>query len=193
MEQAFLLVVLNDPPCSTLIFCSSVTLMRSKQLCGTPLYLAPEIILSRGYDKCVDNWSFGVLLYEMILGYSPFYTPNMDQMTLFKSIVRVNYSFPQRCKASQQAKDLISRILVLSPSKRLGSLAGGDHDIRDHPWLASLSTSDMLEKRIKAPWKPKIKSATDTSNFDRWDHLEDKQALKVAPLSAKEQQLFSDF
>ena len=162
-------------------------------LCGTPLYLAPEIILSRGYDKGVDNWSFGVLVYEMILGYSPFYTSDIDQMTLFKRIVRVNYSFPQRCRASAHAKDLISKILVLSPSKRLGSLALGDNDIRDHPWFAGLSTSDMLHRNIKAPWKPNIKSSTDTSNFDRWDNMEDKQALKTAPLSAQEQLLFDGF
>mmetsp|Transcript_19129 Transcript_19129/g.27207 ORF Transcript_19129/g.27207 Transcript_19129/m.27207 type:complete len:816 (+) Transcript_19129:184-2631(+) len=162
-------------------------------LCGTPLYLAPEIILSRGYDKGVDNWSFGVLVYEMILGYSPFYTPNIDQMTLFKRIVKVNYSFPSKCKASSDAKDLIAKILVLNPSKRLGSLAGGQNDIRDHPWLASITQEAMLQKEIAAPWKPKIKSPTDTSNFDTWDHLQDKQTVKHAPLNKKEQDMFSEY
>ena len=162
-------------------------------LCGTPLYLAPEIILSRGYDKGVDNWSFGVLVYEMILGYSPFYTPNIDQMTLFKRIVKVNYSFPSKCKASSDAKDLIAKILVLNPSKRLGSLAGGQNDIRDHPWLASITQEALLKKEIAAPWKPKIKSPTDTSNFDNWDHLQDKQTVKHAPLSKKEQDMFSEY
>jgi len=55
-------------------------------LCGTPLYLAPEVILSRGYDKSVDNWSFGAVIFEMVAGYSPFYSPDIDQMTLFKRI-----------------------------------------------------------------------------------------------------------
>jgi protein kinase A len=162
-------------------------------LCGTPLYLAPEIILSRGYDKSVDNWAFGVLVYEMIFGNAPFYTPNMDQMKLFKRIVKVHYKFPDRTSASAEAKDMISKILVLHPSRRLGSFAGGGDDIRNHPWLTSITPSSLLAREVQAPWKPKIKSPTDTSNFDNWDHLQDKMTVKYAPLSKREQQQFDEF
>lgn len=162
-------------------------------LCGTPLYLAPEILLSRGYDKSVDNWSFGVLLFEMLFGYSPFYTKNIDQMELYKRIVKIKYHFPSWCEASSPAKDLIRKILVLRPTERLGGLANGDWDIRHHPWLATLSQEDMLSKTIRAPWVPKIKSATDCSNFDNWDHLEDKAKHRGQPPSQKDQALFQNF
>lgn len=87
-------------------------------LCGTPLYLAPEIILSRGYDKAVDNWSFGIIVFEMIVGYSPFYTVNVDQKTVFKRVIEGNYRFPRRCKASDEVRDFVSKILVGNPSRR---------------------------------------------------------------------------
>jgi len=162
-------------------------------LCGTPLYLAPEIILSRGYDKSVDYWSLGVLIFEMLLGYSPFYKENIDQMTLFKRIVKVQFSFPAWCEASDASQDLVKKILVLKPTNRLGSLAGADADIREHIWLSSVSAKELLSKSIKAPWVPKIKNPFDVSNFDNWDHLEDKERAKGRSLTAKEQTVFEDF
>jgi protein kinase A len=162
-------------------------------LCGTPLYLAPEILLSRGYDNSVDNWSFGVLVYEMLLGYSPFYTHNIDQMELYKRIVKIRYNFPNWCESSSEAKDLVKKILILKPTERLGGLANGDADIRQHPWLASLTVEDMLAKKVVSPWKPKIKDPTDVSNFDNWDHLEDKGIARGPAPTKKEQDVFKDF
>lgn len=162
-------------------------------LCGTPLYLAPEILLSRGYDTSVDNWSFGVLVYEMLLGYSPFYTQNIDQMELYKRIVKIRYTFPNWSDASAAARDIIKKILVLKPTERLGGLKDGGADIRNHPWLADLTPDDMIHKRIKAPWKPKVKDPSDVSNFDNWDHLEDKGAHRGAPPSKHDQEIFQDF
>jgi protein kinase A len=163
--------------------------------CGTPLYLAPEIILSHGYDKSVDNWSFGVLIFEMITGYSPFYAPNIDQMTVFKRILNGAYSFPSapEFEASIEVVDVIKRILVLNPSFRLGSLAGGNYDIREHPWLASLPASQMITKQIKAPWKPQTKSPMDASNFDSFHDIQDKQAIAQLPLTQSEQAFFSSW
>lgn len=164
-------------------------------LCGTPLYLAPEVILSRGYDKSVDNWSFGALIFEMVAGYSPFYSPDIDQMTLFKRIVSADFSFPTEPSfhASAEVIDLVLKILVLNPSHRLGSLAGGNNDIRNHPWLASLSPSQMMAKKIKAPWKPNIADPTDTSNFEKYHNMQDKQALVHPALTSSQQNFFSSW
>jgi protein kinase A len=155
--------------------------------------MAPEIILSRGYDKSADNWSFGALVYEMIIGYSPFYTANIDQSSLFKRIIEGSFRFPYRCKASSESKDLIYRLLVQNPSKRLGSLSGGDYDIRSHPWLASLKRFNMITKQIKPPWKPRIKSTFDSSHFDCFRHMNDKQVANLPPLRQSEQAFFSRF
>jgi protein kinase A len=163
--------------------------------CGTPLYLAPEIILSHGYDKSVDNWSFGVLVFEMITGYSPFYEPNIDQMSVFKRILNGAYSFPSSpsFEVSVEVTDLIKKILVLNPSFRLGSLAGGNYDIREHPWLENFPTSQMITKQIKAPWKPMSKHPQDTSNFDSFRLMQDKQTIATFPLTQKEQAFFSSW
>ena len=165
-------------------------------LCGTPLYLAPEIVLSRGYDKGVDNWSFAALIYEMLMGYSPFYTKNITQMMLFKRIVRADYSFPEWADCSDTAIDLIARLLVLNPNHRLGALAGGDNDIREHPWLASISAADLMTKSISVPWIPEISNAFGGDNFQNWEHLQRKLESRnpqELELTAAEQEMFAEF
>jgi len=163
-------------------------------MCGTPLYLAPEIILSRGYDKSVDHWSLGILLYEMLLGFSPFYSRGIDQNSLFKRIARCKYEIPSWSDISEDAKVLIHGLLVLRPTERLGSLAGGDADIVCHKWFRSINKSALLKKKIEAPWVPVIASPTDTCH-ENWDYMEDKyeEALRERPLSKREQESFKDF
>jgi len=89
-------------------------------LCGTPLYLAPEIILSRGYDKSVDDWSLGILIYEMLHGFSPFYSRGINQNALYKRIIKGSYQFPEWSNISDDARDLICGLLIVRPSDRLG-------------------------------------------------------------------------
>lgn len=172
---------------------SKVVNDKTYTFCGTPLYIAPEIILSRGYGKAVDNWSFGIILFEMIIGHTPFYSSKEDQKALFRSIVKGDYRFPRRCKASVETKDLISKLLVPNPSKRLGSLAGGDKDIRQHPWLASLTQSQMLSKTVAAPWKPKITSCMDSHYFDSFQPFKSHHPLNLPPLTKSQQTLFAKF
>ena len=129
----------------------------------------------------------------MMVGYSPFYTVNVDQKTVFQRVIEGNYRFPRRCKASDEVRDLVSKILVGNPSRRLGSLVGGDGDIRFHPWLASLAQSQMMSKQLQPPWKPTIQSSLDTSNFDSYSNLKDKQGLERETLTQSQQALFSKF
>ena len=162
-------------------------------LCGTPEYLAPEIILSKGHDKGVDYWAFGILIYEMLVGSTPFMSYGLDQMSLFKRIVKAKYTFPQSGVVNNDAQDLIERLLVSRQSNRLGCLAHADKDIRDHPWLKSINTEELLKKKITAPWVPEIKDPLDSQYFDSYKHIENEMEVKKPPLSKRQQDLFKDF
>lgn len=162
-------------------------------LCGTPEYLAPEIILAKGHHKGVDYWAFGVLVYEMLVGSTPFMSYGIDQMSLFKRIVQAKYTFPKSGLVNEHAQDLIKRLLVSRQANRFGCLAGGDKDIRDHPWFEGMSTEDLLKKKIKAPWVPDIKDPLDSQHFDSYKHIENEAPTRKPPLSARQQQLFKDF
>jgi hypothetical protein len=129
----------------------------------------------------------------MIFGYSPFYSHGIDKLTLYKRIVTAQYNFPFKAlkKVSEEAKDLISKILVTDNSMRLGSLAGGDDDIRNHPWLAKLSENKMTRKCIEAPVKPKFSVHPKTYNKDDWEFLE--TVNRTHKLSSSQQLLFKHF
>jgi CRP-like cAMP-binding protein/tRNA A-37 threonylcarbamoyl transferase component Bud32 len=162
-------------------------------LCGTPEYLAPEIILSKGHDKGVDYWAFGVLIYEMLVGRSPFYSYGTDQVSLFKRIVQVKYSFPPGGMVSEPAQDLIQRLIVRRQANRFGCLARGDMDIRDHYWFNVIDVEKLLVKQIPAPWVPRIKDPLDASHFDSYRHLENEPPSNKPHLSVSQQAMFTDF
>mmetsp|Transcript_38336 Transcript_38336/g.80666 ORF Transcript_38336/g.80666 Transcript_38336/m.80666 type:complete len:927 (+) Transcript_38336:361-3141(+) len=162
-------------------------------LCGTPLYLAPEVILSRGHDKGADYWSLGCLMYEMILGQTPFYDHNIDQITLFKRIVHGRYRFPSHA-FSQEAQDLIAAMLANKLTQRLGCLAQGERDIKDHPFMGDINFGKLGKRMLKAPWVPVLRDPLDASCFESWDHLDDKETTgDYKPLSKKEQSIFKEF
>lgn len=160
-------------------------------LCGTPEYLAPEIILSKGHDKGVDYWAYGVLLYEMLVGYSPFFGQGGDQVAMFKRIVQQKFSFPDKV-CQENAKDLIKHLLVRSVTSRYGCLVNADDDIRNHEWFGSLSFDKLIKKKVNAPWIPSIKDALDSSNFESYAYME-KEKQKLKTLTNAQQALFREF
>lgn len=128
----------------------------------------------------------------MICGYTPFFDDGMDQVQVFQAIVNGAYAFPEE-GMSPEAKELIAALLQVDPTHRIGSLAGGSKDIFRHQWFEGFSFEKLRKKELEAPWVPKVEDALDVSNFDSWDHLEDKGLQKDPPISAADNAIFKDF
>lgn len=171
-------------------------------LCGTPEYLAPEIILSKGHDKGADYWALGVLIYEMLLGRSPFSDLEdrggaLSQVNLFKRIVNVKYAFPPGGVVVDAALDLIKRLVCSNTNVRFGCLTRGDADVREHHWFEPIDCERLLARELPAPWVPEAEDALDARHFKSHqthptEHKPDLMTSK-RPLSAMQQDLFRDF
>lgn len=161
-------------------------------LVGTPEYLSPEIIMSKGHDKSCDYWAFGVLVYELLVGKSPFYRSGSSQIDMFKRIVMVAYEVP--IYVDFRAKAMIKKLLTRRQAKRLGNLANGVIDIKRDDWFSGSGIDFRLirRKEVDAPWVPKVKDAFDASNFDDFSAAE-KEDDYEPPLTMEEQELFAHF
>ena len=131
--------------------------------CGTTEYLAPEVLLDEaGYTKMVDFWSLGVLVFEMCCGWSPFYAEDTQQM--YKNIAFGKVRFP-RDALSNDGRNFVKGLLNRNPKHRLG--ANGDAEqLKAHPFFADVDWIQLGRKNLVPPFKPRLKSETDTQNFD---------------------------
>ncbi|XP_027025626.2 microtubule-associated serine/threonine-protein kinase 3 isoform X1 [Tachysurus fulvidraco] len=141
-----------------------------KQVCGTPEYIAPEVILRQGYGKPVDWWAMGVILYEFLVGCVPFFGDTPEE--LFGQVVSDDIIWPDGDEALPvDAQDLITRLLRQSPIERLGT--GGATEVKQHTFFTGLDWNGML--RQKAEFIPQLEGDDDTSYFDtrsdRYHHL----------------------
>uniref|UniRef100_A0A2K5HRT0 non-specific serine/threonine protein kinase n=1 Tax=Colobus angolensis palliatus TaxID=336983 RepID=A0A2K5HRT0_COLAP len=132
-----------------------------KQVCGTPEYIAPEVIFRQGYGKPVDWWAMGVVLYEFLVGCVPFFGDTPEE--LFGQVVSDEIMWPEGDEAlPADAQDLITRLLRQSPLDRLGT--GGTHEVKQHPFFLALDWAGLL--RHKAEFVPQLEAEDDTSYFD---------------------------
>ena len=131
-------------------------------ICGTPQYVAPEVLLKKGYDKAIDWWSLGCVMYEMLVGKLPFPIKRGVKMNI--KIYERSIEFPKNM--DKDAKDLIQHLLVVNPQKRLGHGPDGTQNIKKHPFFKGINWEDAKKKKIKPPFIPKLKSDIDLRYFD---------------------------
>ncbi|KAF2205000.1 kinase-like protein [Delitschia confertaspora ATCC 74209] len=131
--------------------------------CGTTEYLAPEVLLDEhGYTKMVDFWSLGVLVFEMCCGWSPFYAEDTQQM--YKNIAFGKVRFP-RDALSTEGRNFVKGLLNRNPKHRLGATRDAE-ELKAHPFFADIDWDALAKKNVVPPFKPKLKSELDVSNFD---------------------------
>lgn len=133
----------------------------AKSICGTPEYLAPEIILKLGYGKPVDWWTLGSIIYEMLVGIPPFYTKARNE--LFERIKFLPPKYPS--SMNPVVKSLLEALLKKDPARWLGAVNDSE-EIKAHPWFAGINWQYLLEKKYEAPFVPKINNDMGLNNFD---------------------------
>ena len=129
-------------------------------ICGTPQYLAPEILLRQGYDKMIDWWSLGCIMYEMLTGRLPFAIKRGCKMSM--KLYEKKVFFPSNI--DNKAQDLIEKFLIVNPKERLG--IEGSESIKSHPFFEGVDWNLAYEKKLNPPFIPKLKSDTDLRYFD---------------------------
>ncbi|XP_022771289.1 serine/threonine-protein kinase tricorner-like isoform X2 [Durio zibethinus] len=136
---------------------------------GTPDYIAPEVLLKKGYGMECDWWSLGAIMYEMLVGYPPFYSD--DPMSTCRKIInwKTHLKFPEEAKLSAEAKDLISKLLC-NVNQRLGSKGAGE--IKDHPWFQGVDWDGIYQ--MDAAFIPEVNGELDTQNFEKFDESENQ-------------------
>ncbi|XP_047214118.1 serine/threonine-protein kinase N1-like isoform X3 [Girardinichthys multiradiatus] len=165
---------------------------RTSTFCGTPEFLAPEVLTDTSYTRAVDWWGLGVLIYEMLVGESPF--PGDDEEEVFDSIVNDEVRYPRFL--STEAIGIMRRLLRRNPERRLGSGEKDAEDVKKQPFFRSMDWDALLQRKVAPPFVPTIAGKEDVSNFDM-EFTAEAPALtpprEPRALSRKEQDYFKEF
>lgn len=166
-------------------FAKRVT-FKTYTLCGTPEYIAPEVLLNKGHGKGVDWWTLGILIYEMSCGEPPFV--DEDPMGIYQQVLSGKVCFPKgfdKC-----AKSLVKKLLVADLTKRYGCLKAGAGDIKKSKYFTSMDFNQLLRGEIDAPIIPDLNGEDDTSNFD---HYPDSECEPSVPTFSDDEDPFEEF
>uniref|UniRef100_A0A8C1PWS6 protein kinase C n=1 Tax=Cyprinus carpio TaxID=7962 RepID=A0A8C1PWS6_CYPCA len=165
---------------------------RTSTFCGTPEFLAPEVLTDTSYTRAVDWWGLGVLIYEMLVGESPF--PGDDEEEVFDSIVNDEVRYPRFL--SSEAIGIMRRLLRRNPERRLGSSEKDAEDVKKQPFFRTMDWEALLLRKLPPPFLPTIGNKEDVSNFDE-EFTTEAPALtpprEPRVLSRKDQDSFRDF
>uniref|UniRef100_A0A1A7WA14 protein kinase C n=1 Tax=Iconisemion striatum TaxID=60296 RepID=A0A1A7WA14_9TELE len=165
---------------------------QTSTFCGTPEFLAPEVLTDDNYTRAVDWWGLGVLVYEMLVGESPF--PGEDEEEVFDSIVNDDVQYPT-C-LPPDAVSIMQKLLKKNPLKRLGAGERDANEVKGEKFFQTIDWEALMAKKLKPPFLPSIRDSTDVSNFDS-DFTRLQPVLsppsKPISLSAEQQEAFVDF
>ncbi|CEH15782.1 candidate protein kinase c [Ceraceosorus bombacis] len=158
--------------------------------CGTPEFMAPEILLEQRYGRAVDWWAFGILIYEMLLGQAPFRGDDEDE--IFDAILEDEPLYP--IHMPPDSVSILHKLLTRDPARRLGSGATDAEEIKAHPFFRDINWDDMFHKRVPPPFCPTLKNPSDTSWFDS-EFTSEKPTLTPvhSVLSTQDQAEFKSF
>lgn len=174
-------------------------------LCGTPEYLAPEVIRNTGHSTAVDWWAFGILVYEFLVGQPPFWDQNpLKIYEQYVPLVRFHHlpnTYNRICEGrvrypsamSPDARDLIGGLCTVDVSKRLGNIKGGAQAVKSHRWFQHINWDDLYHRRTPGPIIPHLRHAADTRNFDEYDPEPEHRDPYTEEMQSRYEKAFSDF